>query len=144
MTAFLPPSTNGAYRGHPAAAWFLALAAVLTIAPGLIHSFAPDGGAVGIAGLNLGGQRDLVVGVFRWQGATQLAFGIAMLAAALRYRTLVPLFLTLLILDRGLMSLHAWVLGAPAAHHPPQHYASPAAVALALVFLVLSLRTRPA
>lgn len=129
--ALLPRSTNADYRGARSAAWFLGLAAVLTMAPGLIHSFLPDGGAETIAGLDLGDRRDLVVGVFAWEGAT--------LAVALRYRPLVPLFLALLILERGLMTVQAWLLK-PAAHHPPEHYASPVTVVLAAVFLWLSLR----
>ncbi len=140
-----PPSTNADYRGHPAAVWFLALAAMLTIAPGLIHSFLPDGGASEIARLDMADRRDLVVGVFAWEGATQIAFGLAMLAVAVRYRPLTPLFLTLVAVERGLMSLQAWVLRPPATgHHPPEHFASPVATVLALVFLALALRARPA
>lgn len=140
-----PPSTNADYRGHPAAVWFLALAAMLTIAPGLIHSFLPDGGASEIARLDMGDRRDLVVGVFAWEGATQIAFGLAMLAVAMRYRPLTPLFLALVAVERGLMSLQAWVLRPPATgHHPPEHFASPVATVLALVFLALALRARPA
>lgn len=140
-----PPSTNADYRGHPAAVWFLALAAMLTIAPGLIHSFLPDGGASEIARLDMGDRRDLVVGVFAWEGATQIAFGLAMLAVAMRYRPLTPLFLALVAVERGLMSLQAWVLRPPATgHHPPEHFASPVATVLALVFLALALRPRPA
>ena len=139
--SLLPPSTNADYRGAPAAAWFLGLAAVLTLAPGLIHSFLPDGGAGVIAGLDMGGGRDLVIGVFRWEGATQLALGVCMLAVAVRYRPLTPLFLLAVIIERGLMSLQAWVLTRPAdGHHPPEHYASPVTVLLAAVFLALSLR----
>lgn len=141
--SFLPPSTNGQYAGARSAVWFLALAAVLTLAPGLIHSFAPSGGAQGIAGLDLGDKRDLVVGVFAWEGATQLALGLGMLAVALRYQPLTPLFLSLVIVERGLMSLQGWVLKPPAGgHHPPEHFASPLAVVLAAVFLILSLRPR--
>ena len=139
--AFLPPSTNDEYRGAQVSAAFLGLAAVLTLGPGLIHSFLPDGGAGVIAGLDMGNRRDLVIAVFRWEGATQLALGLAMLAVALRYRPLTPLFLALVILERGLMSLHGWVLSRPAGgRHPPEHYASPVAVILALIFLALSLR----
>jgi hypothetical protein len=141
--SFLPPSTNDAYRGAPASAWFLTLAAVLTLVPGLIHSFLPDGGAGVIAGLDMGDRRDLVIGLFRWEGFTQLAMGLGMLAVSLRYQTLTPLFLALIIVERGLMSLHGWILSPPAnGHHPPEHYASPVGVALALIFLVLSLRPR--
>jgi hypothetical protein len=141
--SLLPPSTNAAYQGARSAPWFLALVAVLTLAPGLIHSFLPDGGAGVIAGLDMGDRRDLVIGVFRWEGATQLALGVCMLAVALRYRPLTPLFLLAVIIERGLMSLHAWVVTPPAnGHHPPEHFASPVAVVLAAVFLVLSLRRK--
>lgn len=140
---FLPPSTNADYTGHPWAPRFLLLAAVLTLVPGLIHSFLPDGGAGVIAGLDMGDRRDLVISVFRWQGATQLAFGLALLAAALRYRSLTPLFLVLILVERGLMALHGWILSPPASgHHPPEHYGSVVAVVLAGLFLALSLRRR--
>lgn len=141
--AFLPPSTNADYKGARSSVWFLGLATLLTIAPALIHSFAPDGGASGIARLDMGDKRDLIVGVFRWEGATQLALGLGMLAAVVRYRTLAPLFLALVIVERGLMSLHAWVLTPDiSGHHPPQHYASPVTAVLAALFLALSLRER--
>jgi hypothetical protein len=141
----LPPSTNADYRGSRASAWFLLLCAVLTLLPGLIHSFLPDGGAGVIAGLDMGDRAELVRSVFAWEGATQLAFGLALVAVALRYRPLTPLFLALVLVERGLMSLQGWILLSPTSgHHPPEHYASPVAVVLAAVFLVLSLRTRAA
>ena len=141
--SFLPPSTNADYRGAAAAPWVLAAFAVLILVPGLIHSFAPSGGAVAIAGLDLGDRRELIRGVFAWEGATQLALGVPMLLVALRYRPLTPLFLAAVILERGLMSLDGWILMPPAGgHHPPEHYASPVAVLIAAVFLILSLRPR--
>jgi len=141
--ALLPATTNDAYGGARISAWFLALAAVLTLAPGLVHSFAPDGGAQTIAGLDLGDRRELVIAVFRWEGATQLALGLAMLAVALRYRPLVPLFLVLIMIERGLMALQGWIIAPPAGgHHPPEHYGSVVFTLLALAFLVLSLRPR--
>jgi hypothetical protein len=141
--SLFPPSTNADYRGARSAVWFLGLAAMLTLAPGAIHSFLPDGGAGVIAGLDMGNKRNLVIGVFRWEGATQLASGTCMLAVALRYRPLTPLFLLAVIIERGLMSLQGWILTPPAdGHHPPEHYASPVTVALAAVFLALSLRPR--
>ncbi|MBS0408615.1 MAG: hypothetical protein JSR86_01780 [Proteobacteria bacterium] len=139
--SLLPPSNNDQYKGSAFSAAFLALLAALTIAPALVHSFAPDGGAVGIAHLDLGNRRDLVVAVFRWEGATQLAFGLAMLAVALRYRPLVPLMLVLVMLERGLMALQGWVLSPPAnGHHPPEHYGSVVVILLGAIFLVLALR----
>jgi len=139
----LPPSTNGAYTGARSSALFLGLAALLTLGPGLIHSFLPDGGAQVIAGLDLGDRRELVIGVFRWEGATQLAYGMTMLAVAIRYRTLVPFMLLTLIVESGLMALRAWAPGPPSnGHHPPEHFGGVVMGILALVFLVLSLRRR--
>lgn len=143
--AFLPPSTNAQYHGARAAPWFLALAALATLATATIHSFLPDGGAEAIAGLDLGDRRELVIGVFAWEGATQFALGIGMLVVALRYRTLTPLFLSLVVVERGLMTLQGWVLKPPASgHHPPAHYGSVVVALLALMFLVLALRRRRA
>jgi hypothetical protein len=143
--SFLPPSTNADYNGARSAVLFLGLAAVLIIVPGLIHSVLPDGGARTIAKLDLGDRAALVRGVFAWEGATQLALGVAMFAVAIRYRPLTPLFLSLVIIERGLMALQGWVINPPAnGDHPPEHYASPIAVALAVIFLILSLRPRRA
>ena len=140
---FVPPSTNNAYLGARLSAWFLTLVSLITIGPGLIHSFLPDGGAHTIAGLDLSERRDVVIGVFRWQGATQLALGLGMLAVSLRYRTLTPLFLALALLQSALVALQGWVLSPPAnGHHPPAHFGAIALAALSAVFLGLSLRQR--
>ena len=139
--SLLAASTNDQYRGARVAAWFLALGGVLTLVPGMIHAFLPDGGAGSIAGLDMGDRRELVIAIFAWHGATQIAFGLAMLAVALRYRSLTPLFLALFVLERALLTLNAWGPGAAApSHRPPEHYGSLAGLALGLVFLALSLR----
>jgi len=141
--AFLPPSTNAEYRGARVSAAFLGLCAVLTLVPGAIHSFLPDGGAGVIAGLDVGNRAELVRSLFAWEGATQLALGLGMLTVALRYRPLTPLFLSLVVVERGLMALQGWVRLPPSnGHHPPQHYASPVTAVLALLFLALALRPR--
>lgn len=141
----LPPSTNNAYTGTRSSAWFLFLTGLLTLAPGLIHSFLPDGGSQMIAHLDVGNRGDLVVGVFRWEGATQLAYGAIILMVAIRYRTLTPFLLLVGIFERGLMAVEGWIIDPPAnGHHPPEHYASAVFAPIALVFLVLSLRNRKA
>lgn len=138
-----PASTNDQYRGAAASVWFLGLLAIGSIVPGAIHYFLPDGGAEVIAGLDLGAQRALVIGVFAWMGATQIAYGLAQLAVAVRYRSLTPLFLMLALIERVLAAIAAWVTkGADAAHHPPEHYAVVAVAPLIVVFLLLSLRKK--
>ncbi len=143
--ALFPPSTNDAYRGSPLAAWFLMLAALLEFVPGCIHFFLPDGGAGVIAGLDLTQGGQTIIAVFAWFGAVQIPMAILLFVIGLRYRTLVPLGLLFLILSRGLMSIDGWFLkGVACGRHPPEHYASPIAVVLALGFLWLALREQPA
>ena len=138
-----PASTNDQYRSAAASAWFLGLLALGSIVPGCIHYFLPDGGAEVIAGLDLGAERQLVIGVFAWMGATQIPYGLAQLAVAARYRSLVPLFLALALIERALAAIAGWMTkGAGATHHPPEHYAVVVLVPVIVVFLVLSLRRR--
>ena len=86
-----------------------------------------------------------MIGVFRWEGATQLAYGAVILMAAIRYQTLTPFLLLVGIFERGLMAVEGWIVSPPAnGHHPPEHYASAVFAPLALIFLILSLRNRKA
>lgn len=140
--ALLPPSTNAAYRGAPLAAHLLTLLAVLTLVPGAIHVFLPDGGAGVIAGLDLGRCGPLVIALFAWAGATQIALSLVMLIVSLRYRPLVPLLLAIVLLERGLHALNAWLLKPGTGHHPPEHYAVLAGLPLILAAFLLSLRPR--
>jgi len=142
-TALLPPSTNAQYRGSLLSAYFLALLSVLTIVPGCIHSFLPDGGAGVIAGLDLGPCGPVIIALFAWAGATQIVFGLTMLLTSTRYRSFVPLVLLLVLLERGLHTLNAWVLkGGVAGHRPPEHYAVLIGLPLVIAAFVLSLRER--
>lgn len=142
--SLFPASTNREYRGKVVSAWFLMLAGLLEFIPGCIHYFLPDGGAGVIAGLDLSQNRTTILAVFAWVGSVQIPMGLMLFLVGLRYRTFVPLGLLMLIVTRGLMSLDGWFMkGAAGGHHPPEHFASPIAVALALVFLALSLRARP-
>jgi hypothetical protein len=139
----LPSSTNAQYRGAPISAWFLLLSGVLEFVPGCIHYFIPERAITDIAGLNVGHNLSLIVSTFTWMGSMQIPFGLALMVVALRYRTLVPLFLLFNLTERALMSFAGWIWRVPAdGHHPPEHYASPVSVVLLTIFLILSLRER--
>jgi hypothetical protein len=141
--SFLPASTNAQYAGSPLAARFLSLVGALTIAPGLIHTFLPDGGAGVIAGLDLSGNGASVIGVFAWAGATQIVWGISLLVASLRYRSLVPALLALVLAERSLIALNIWLLKpSSSGHHPPEAYATLVSLPLIVAALVISMRTR--
>lgn len=142
MNPLFPRPLDAGYDGR-AARIYLGLLAVLTIVPGLIHSYLPDGGAGVIAGMDLAGRKDTVVSLFAWKGATQIPWGLAILAVALRYPTLTPLFLSLLLLEKILLAGRAWVFHPPASgHHPPEHYTTLIFIPLTLLFLLVALRRR--
>lgn len=138
--ALLPPITNMQYRGAPAAAWLLAVLGVLTVVPGAIHVFLPDGGAGVIAGIDLGPCGPAIIALFAWAGATQIALGLVMLAVALRYRPLVPLLLAVVLLERALHAINAWAWKGGSGHHPPEHYAVLVGLPLIAAGLWASLR----
>jgi hypothetical protein len=141
--SFLPESTNDRYAGSPLAAYFLTFVGLGTLAPGLIHSFLPDGGAGVIAGMDLSGNGAAIVGVFAWAGATQIVWGLALLAASLRYRSFVPPLFALLLLERGLIALNLWWWKAPAGgHRPPEAYATLLTLPLLAIALALHARRR--
>lgn len=143
--ALFPPSTNEHYHGAAVSAWFLMAAGAFEFAPGCIHYFLPDGGAGVIAGIDLSGGGETIIRVFAWMGALQMPLGALLFVIGLRYRTLVPLGLLVVATARALMSIDGWLLkGAGADHHPPEHFASPVATILALVFLAMSLRQQRA
>ena len=136
---FLPPSTNAQYTGAPIAAHLLTLVGVLTILPGLIHTFLPDGGAGVIGGLDLSVNGAIVIGVFAWAGATQIVWGTTLLVASRRYRSLVPPLLVLVAIERALIALNIWVLKASASgHRPPEAYATLISLPLLLGAIALS------
>ncbi|OYY73128.1 hypothetical protein [Sphingomonas sp. 28-63-12] len=143
MNRLLPISTNRDYRGSPFAAYFLLLLGIGWVIPGLIHVFLPDGGAGVIAGIDLGSNPAALIGAFAWAGSTQIAHGLVMIAIAAWYRPLVPMLLAVSLVERGLLTLTAWVTkSSPSGHHPPEHYASALLVPLILLFLWLSLRQK--
>ena len=139
----LPPSTNPLYRGSLASVWFLVLYGLMELSTGCVHYCLPDGGAGVIAGLDLTHNEHVIIGVFAWMGALQIAYGIGIVAVACWYRSLVPLFLGLGLLERILMSVAAWVTKPSlTGHHPPQHYASLVAIPVLVAFLALAMRGR--
>ena len=135
LETLLPAS----YTGHYASLVFLGLCGVITLIPGLIHHFKHDGGAESIAGLTLGDQRELVIGVFGWLGATQISWGLLMLVVSLHYQMLAPLLLLLIVLERGLLVWRWWVRNRSLRHRPPEHYASLVLLPVGGLFLFLAL-----
>jgi hypothetical protein len=138
-----PPSTNRDYTGSMASAYILTVFGVLSILPGSIHTFAPDGGAGTIAGIDLSHNGGVIIALFAWAGATQIALGVVSLIVSLRYRTLVPLLLSAAVLERGLHAFCFWILkSAGTGHHPPEHYGVLVGLPILIIALAGSLRDR--
>ncbi len=141
--SLLPASTNESYRGMKAAAWGLTVLAAGTIVPALLHIGLPDGGAGVIAGLDLSGAERTIISLFAWAGTTQFVWGLMLLAVSLRYRSLVPLALGLLTVERA---LHTWNMWGPkgahlaGGHHPPEAWVTSVSVPVLLLLLAMSLR----
>jgi hypothetical protein len=141
--ALFPPSTNHQYQGPAIAAWFVVLAGIVTIVPGCIHYFLPDGGAGVIAGMDLSQRKETIFALFAWMGAQQIAQGIGYTVIGLRYRALVPLVLLLLLIERGLSAYDGWFgKGSVSGHHPPEHYGSVVGAVLAAILLSMVLGRR--
>jgi hypothetical protein len=144
MSRFVPPSTNADYHGRPLAAWFLTLVSLGTIVPGGIHVFLPDGGAGVIAGIDLTQGGKTIIAVFAWAGATQMVWGLSMLAVSLAYRSLVPLFLFLILVERSMIAANQWILKSTGTgHQPPEAYVTLVMLPVLFLMLILSLSKRP-
>ncbi|HRE60802.1 MAG TPA: hypothetical protein PL096_06795 [Micropepsaceae bacterium] len=134
--------------GEKAPAIFLFVLGLLTFVPGAIHVFLPDGGAGVIAGLDLSTHGAVIVSVFAWAGATQMAWGALMMWVALFHRALLVLVLTLALLERVVMALNEWWLkpgdiGATVGgDRPPGVYGTLVAIPLIAFFLVWAWRLR--
>ena len=143
MAALLPDSTNHAYDGSLVSARGLTLLGLLTVVPGTIHAFLPDGGAGVIAGLDLTQNATTIIGVFAWVGATQIVWGLTMLAVSWRWRSLVPLLLALILIERLIIALNQWLLKPGAGpDRPPEAYATLVVIPAVAVLLMLALRRR--
>jgi hypothetical protein len=117
---------------------------LITIVPGHIHTFLPDGGAGVIAGRDLSVNGATTIRLFAWAGATQIVWGILLMLISLRYRNFVPLALGLLLLER---CIHTWGMWGPKGqadgHITPEAYTTLVIVPLLAIFFLLSLRQRP-
>ena len=139
--ALVPQTTNGNYRGSPFAWRFLLLVGALNLVRGSIHLFASDGGAGQIAGIDLSGDREVIVFLFAIMGLQQLALGSLHLAVAVRYRSFVPLLLTLETLKQGVAVAVLWFYK-PLPVEAPGKYGAIVLLPMLALALFLWLRAR--
>ena len=140
--SLFPESLSADYKGSILSAYCVGLVGLLWVVPGAIHVFLPDGGAGVIAGMDLSRDGDRLISLFAWAGATQMAWGLMLLAIALRYRALVPLALLLIIMEYALMGSSIWFFKdfSGGAERPPGAYKPLLILPLAAIALAGALR----
>ncbi len=109
----------------------------------LIHIFAPDGGAHSIAGLDVnvdGGAN--IIAIFAQWGAIQLILAIFYWLAILRYRFLTPFMLSIVLLEQLFRIGTGLLKNFEVTDAPPGEIGSYLFLPLALLALILSLRSR--
>ncbi|MEP0391894.1 MAG: hypothetical protein ABJ205_15150 [Erythrobacter sp.] len=100
-----PAQFDNNYRGNKIALWLFYPLTALTLWRSQHHITAPDGGAQSIATIPLdtytqGGAQGIIT-IFALWGLAQLAMGLVMLLAAVRYKSMVPLLWLSIFLEYG-------------------------------------------
>lgn len=100
-----PAQFDNVYRGNRIALWLFYPLTAVTLWRSQHHITAPDGGAQSIATIPLDtyteGGAQSVITIFALWGLAQLAMGLVMLLAAVRYKSMVPLLWLFIFLEYG-------------------------------------------
>ena len=141
----LHSSFDNNFDGHPISLWLFGLITIVTLGRSLAHIFLPDGGAQSIATVPLdqysSGAESSVISTFALWGLSQLLIAIVMLIAALRYRSMIPLLYSLLIVEYVGRIYIGIFKPLETLQTPPGATGSLVILGVSLVGLLLSLRT---
>ncbi len=138
-SVLLPPTVGNQVRGSKIPYFVFLLLSLVSAVRSCIHTFAPDGGAGSIAGLDLSVPgADGIVFAFALWGSSQLVYAIIQLVVAFRYRSLVPFFYALLALETLLRMVVGHMKPVTFAHTPPGQTSNFVILPLALGMLVWS------
>jgi len=136
--------TGQEYEGPRSPFYFLILVAITSTVRSLVHLFFPDGGAGLIAGIDVsvdGGMN--IIAMFGQWGASQLILALVYWLVILRYRSLTPLMLGIIVLEQvlrlGVGQIKPLEIAAP----PPGAVGSGLLLPIAVVALVWSLWPSP-
>jgi len=105
LNRLFPAQLDNIFRGKRIALWLFYPLTAMTLWRSQHHIFAPDGGAQSIATIPLdtytqGGAQGIITIVALW-GLAQLAMGLIMLMALIRYKSMIPLLWLFIILEYG-------------------------------------------
>jgi len=131
---FLPPISNEQYHGPIWVCGALALVALHAIGSGLVQVLLPDSGLISLAGLSIFHEGGLqMVALAAQAGATQLAWGLALVFIVLRHRNLTVLFLLLAAFEKLLIILSGLIKPTNGAMELPGNDAALALLAVCLL-----------
>ena len=143
LNRLFPAQFDNVYRGNRIALWLFYPLTAVTLWRSQHHVFAPDGGAQSIATIPLDtypqGGAQSVITIFALWGLAQLAMGLIMLLALIRYKSMVPLLWLFIFLEyagRRLIGIYKPLETVETAPGQTAAYVLPI---VALVMLVLAL-----
>lgn len=141
----LPERIDNTYRGHKPALWFLALAVFMKSAISLVSIFYGHA-AASADGIPLAtftpDAAQTVVTLFALLGLSQLMLPMIVVLVLVRYRAMVPLMFTLLLLEHLFRKLILYIMPIVRDDSPPGSIVSLALIAIMIVGLALSLWNR--
>jgi hypothetical protein len=137
-----PPGQE--YDGPRSPFYFLILVAVTSTVRSLVHMFFADGGAGVIAGIDVGvaGGTNIIAMFGQW-GASQLILALIYWLVILRYRSLTPLMLAVIVLEQSLRLGIGQIKPLEIAAPPPGALGSELLLPIAVVAWVWSFWPKP-
>ncbi len=146
LNRILPPEVDNTYRGNRIALVMFGLLTAVTLWRSQHHMLAADGGAQSIATIPLDTYPEqaaaTIIAIFAQWGWSQLLLGLLYLLVLIRYRSLIPLFWVLFVLEysgRLTVSLFKSIETVGTA---PGSVGNAPAIVVGLIMLGLSLRER--
>lgn len=142
----LPERLDNRYRGHPAALWLFGMVVALKATQSLAILFAGRSTASGADGIPLASFEpsiaQTVVSLFAQGSLWRLFFCLVGAIVLVRYRSGVPLMLTLFALNYLAAQLAFWMIPLPRVGTPPGPTVNLVLFGIMILGLVFSLRTR--
>jgi hypothetical protein len=140
LPILLPNQAGNAVHGAMLPVYVFTALAFLSLVRSCIHTFAPDGGAGSIAGLDVSvpGGKGVILAFGLW-GGSQLVYAVIQLAVAFRYKSLIPAMYALLILETLLRILVGRMKPAHFSRRPPGAVGNFVVLPLAAAMLAISL-----
>ena len=143
-----PKTIDNSYSGNKIPLYFFYLLTTVTIGRSLAHMFLPDGGAQSIATIPLDNYSaeaaDVVIHIFSEWGLAQLMFGILYAIVLWKYRTLISLMYLFILIEYSGRLFLAFYKPIILEGTAPGGILNYVMIPVALIMLVLSLRTTTA